>query len=149
MRINISYFLNFVQLLRDFRVSSPKCAFLTDTRKREEIINGIQCLIHRLALCGCSSDFKSGNSPNAALRKVGPLSPAGPESFVAIGERSYVQQVAVTFRLVPLLSFSLDLHRFPCFSRSCVHFQGHICRSICFILTASSTRDTIFLLSNN
>lgn len=39
--INISYFLSFVQVLRDFRVSSPKCAFLTDPRNREEIINGI------------------------------------------------------------------------------------------------------------
>lgn len=41
IRINISYFLNFVQVLRYFCVSSPKCASLTDTRKQEEIINGI------------------------------------------------------------------------------------------------------------
>lgn len=34
-------FLIFMQVLRGFHVSSPKCAFVSDTRKQEDIINGI------------------------------------------------------------------------------------------------------------
>lgn len=147
MRINITYFLNFVRFLRDFRVSSPKCAFLTDTRKREEIINGIQYLIHRLALPGCSSDFKSGNSTDAALREESPLFQDGPESFVATGERSLCTLGCWNFQTSSSSYLWISTGFLLCQGVACT-YRDRICRLVYFILIASNTRDTIFLLSN-